>query len=172
MWLICTYLCIFPLFSALETNEINKVVDCIQMVLNELRSLLVEVHGLMTSCCKENSKMGTLSKYRLIIFRKSPFFYHSIKEFEKQFYKTVKQTHSLNRLSNAFWNLANHTKKQNKYSRYLFFDWNPIDVFCFSFHAVCKISNFWYVNRKTFDAQFLNRVCFTTVLWRITCYFF
>jgi len=49
--------------NALETNEINKVVDCIQMVLNELRSLLIEVHGLMTSCCKENGKMGTLSKY-------------------------------------------------------------------------------------------------------------
>ena len=33
------------------------------MVLNELKNLLVEVHGLMNSCCKENSKLVTLFKY-------------------------------------------------------------------------------------------------------------
>ena len=57
-----TLITIFFSFSALETTEINKVVDCIQMVLNELRNLLVEVQGLMSSCCKENSRLATLFK--------------------------------------------------------------------------------------------------------------
>ena len=33
------------------------------MVLNELRHLLNEVQGLMSSCCKETSRLGTLFKY-------------------------------------------------------------------------------------------------------------
>merc|ERR1712083_1259058 len=48
--------------NALESNQINKVVDCIQMVLNELRNLMVEIQGLMSSCCKDSNRMGAFFK--------------------------------------------------------------------------------------------------------------
>ena len=54
---------LFLHFSALETTEINKVGDCIQLILNELRNLLIEVQGLMSSCCKETSRLGKLFKH-------------------------------------------------------------------------------------------------------------
>ena len=47
----------------METTGVNKIGDCIQMVLNELRQLLIEVQGLLTSCCKETNRLVTFFKY-------------------------------------------------------------------------------------------------------------
>ena len=45
-----------------ESSEVGKVYDCIQMVISEMRHLLTEVHGLLSSCVKKSDALELVLK--------------------------------------------------------------------------------------------------------------
>lgn len=49
--------------NSIESSEMNKVFECIQMVLSEMRHLLNEVQGLLSSCVKDNEGIQNLLSY-------------------------------------------------------------------------------------------------------------